>query len=146
MLKSLEHLIQNHDIILFDAECVLCSAWADFMIKHDQHCQFKLVSVQSNLGQQLLTRYHFPTDQIETMLLLEKGQCYTESTAFLRIMQRLDFPYRSLKYARLVPQAIRDFAYRRIALNRYRLFGKTEQCYVVTPDIQQHFLVDEIVT
>lgn len=143
MLKSLEHLIQSHDIILFDAECVLCSAWADFMIKHDLHCQFKLVSVQSYLGQQLLAYCHLPTDHFETMVLLENGQYYTESTAFLRIVQRLDSPYTSLKYARVVPKLIRDFAYRRIALNRYRLFGKSEQCYVVTPDIQQHFLLDD---
>ncbi len=143
MQNQLEQLIQSHKIILFDAECVLCSAWADFMIKHDQSCQFKLVSVQSNIGQQLLTYCHLPTDHFETMVLLENGQCYTESTAFLRIMRRLDFPYRSLKYARVVPKPIRDFAYRRVALNRYRLFGKTEQCYVVTPDIQQHFLLDD---
>lgn len=146
MLKSLEHLIQSHDIILFDAKCVLCSAWADFMIKHDQHCQFKLVSVQSNIGQQLLTYCHLPTDHFETMVLLENGQCYTESTAFLRIVQRLDSPYASLKYARVIPKRIRDFAYRRIALNRYRLFGQTEQCYRVTPETQQHFLLDEVLT
>lgn len=146
MQNQLEQLIQSHNIILFDGVCVLCSAWADFMIKHDQSCQFKLVSVQSNIGQQLLTYYHLPTDHFETMVLLENGQCYTESTAFVRIMQRLDFPYRSLKYARLVPQTIRDFAYRRIALNRYRLFGQTEQCYRVTPETQRHFLLDEVLT
>ncbi|EPG35529.1 thiol-disulfide oxidoreductase DCC family protein [Acinetobacter colistiniresistens] len=146
MSKPLQQLIQSHSIILFDAVWVLCSAWADFMIRHDQHCQFKLVSVQSNLGQQLLAYCHLPTDHFETMVLLENGQCYTESTAFLRIIRRLDFPYSSLRHARLVPKTIRDFAYRCVALNRYRLFGKTEQCYVVTPDIQQHFLLDEVVT
>ena len=146
MQNQLEQLIQSHNIILFDGVCVLCSAWADFMIKHDQSCQFKLVSVQSNIGQQLLTYCHLPTDHFETMVLLENGQCYTESTAFVRIMQQLDFPYRSLKYARVVPQTIRDFAYRRIALNRYRLFGQTEQCYRVTPETQQHFLLDEVFT
>lgn len=143
MPKPLEQLIQDHHIILFDAECVLCSAWADFMIKQDTHYQFKLVSVQSCIGQQLLTYCHLPTDHFETMVLLGNGQCYTESTAFLRIVQRLYSPYASLKYASVIPKTIRDFAYRRIALNRYRLFGKTQQCYRVTPETQQHFLLDE---
>ena len=143
MANHLEQLIQTHNIILFDAVCVLCSAWADFMIKHDQHCQFKLVSVQSKIGQQLLAHYQLPTDHFETMVLLKKGKIYTESTAFLEIIQHLDFPYSRLKYATIIPQVIRDFTYRRIALNRYRLFGKTEQCYLVTPDIQQHFLLDD---
>ncbi|GAB00355.1 MULTISPECIES: thiol-disulfide oxidoreductase DCC family protein [Acinetobacter] len=143
MPNQIEQLIQEHDMILFDAQCVLCSAWADFMIKHDHQTQFKLVSVQSQLGQHILRKYQFPTDHFETMILLEKGQLYTESTAFLRIMQRLDFPYSSLKYGKLLPKKLRDFAYRRIALNRYRLFGKTEHCYVVGSDVESHFLLDE---
>lgn len=144
MANHLEQLIQTHNIILFDAVCVLCSAWADFMIQHDQHCQFRLVSVQSKIGQQLLTHYQLPTDHFETMVLLKKGKIYTESTAFLEIIQHLDSRYSHLKYATIIPQVIRDFTYRRIALNHYRLFGKTEQCYLVTPDIQQHFLLDDI--
>lgn len=144
MQHKLEQLIQAHHIILFDAQCVLCSAWANFMIKNDHHHQFRLASVQSSLGQQLLKEYQLPTDHFETMVLLEKGQLYTESTAFLRIIQRLDNPYALLRYAGVIPKAIRDFAYRRIALNRYRLFGKTDQCYMVTPEVQQHFLLDDV--
>ena len=146
MQNRLEQLIQTHNIILFDGVCVLCSAWANFMIQHDPQYQFKLVSAQSKLGQKLLSTYQLPTDHFETMVLLEQGQLYTESTAFLRIIQRVDFPYSILKYGKVIPKAVRDFAYRRIALNRYWLFGQTEQCYVVTPDIQQHFLSDELLT
>ena len=146
MQNRLEQLIQTHNIILFDGVCVLCSAWANVMIQHDPLYQFKLVSVQSKLGQQLLSTYQLPTDHFETMVLLEQGQLYTESTAFLRIIQRVGFPYSMLKYGKVIPKVVRDFAYRRIALNRYWLFGQTEQCYVVTPDIQQHFLSDELLT
>lgn len=144
MKQDLEQLIQQHDIILFDAECVLCSAWADFMVKHDHRYQFKLVSVQSLLGQQLLIKYQLPIDHFETMVFLENSQLYTESTAFLKIIQRLDFPYSSLKYIHIIPQVMRDFTYRCIARNRYRLFGKMEQCYLITSDTQQHFLLDEM--
>ena len=146
MQNRLEQLIQTHNIILFDGVCVLCSAWANFMIQHDPQYQFKLVSAQSKLGQQLLSTYQLPTDHFETMVLLEQGQLYTESTAFLRIIQRVGFPYSILKYGKVIPKAVRDVAYRRTALNRYWLFGQTEQCYVVTPDIQQHFLSDELLT
>ena len=146
MQNQLEQLIQTHNIILFDGVCVLCSAWANFMIQHDPQYQFKLVSVQSKLGQQLLSTYQLPTDHFETMVLLEQGQLYTESTAFLRIIQRVGFPYSILKYGKVIPKVVRDFAYRRIALNRYWLFGQTEQCYVVTADVQQHFLSDELLT
>ena len=144
MSKQLDQLIQSHNIILFDGVCVLCSAWANFMIKHDLRYQFKLVSVQSDLGQQILKKYHFPTDDFETMLSLEKGQLFTESTAFLRVMESLDFPYNTLRYGKFVPKFVRDFTYRRIALNRYQLFGKTEDCYVIQASDKQHFLLDDV--
>lgn len=144
MNNKIEQLIGQHDIILFDAECVLCSAWANFMVQHDHHIQFKLASVQSDLGQQLLKKFQLPTDHFETMVLIEDRKLYTESSAFLRIIRRLDFPYSALQYTRFIPSIIRDFAYRRIALNRYTLFGKMQNCYVITPEIQQHFLMDEV--
>lgn len=60
MSKQLDQLILSYNLILFDAKCVLCSAWANFMIKHDPRYQFKLVSVQSDLGQQILKKVSFP--------------------------------------------------------------------------------------
>ncbi|RZF53065.1 DUF393 domain-containing protein [Acinetobacter halotolerans] len=146
MTTSLEYIIQTHNIILFDAHCVLCSAWANFMVKNDSQLQFKLASVQSSIGQQILTMYQLPTDHFETMVLVEHGKLYTESTAFIRIIKHLSFPYSTLKYTQFIPKVIRDFGYRRVALNRYRLFGKTEQCYRMTPEIAAHFLTDDMVS
>ena len=146
MTTSLDHIIQTNSIILFDAHCVLCSAWANFMVKNDPQLQFKLTSVQSPIGQRILTMYQLPTDHFETMVLVERGKLYTESTAFIRIIKHLSFPYSTLQYTQFIPKVIRDFGYRRIALNRYRLFGKTEQCYRMTPEIAAHFLNDDMVS
>jgi len=40
----------------------------------------------------------------------------------------------------LIPRALRDWLYNRIALNRYALFGQTQSCLLPTPDHQKHFL------
>ena len=46
MQQKIEDIIQQHDIILFDAICVLCNGWAKFIIQYDKHAQFKLASVK----------------------------------------------------------------------------------------------------
>ncbi len=137
---SIEHIIQQHDIVLFDAICVLCNAWTEFLIKYDVDARFKLASVQSNLGQAILKYYQMPTDHFDTMLVVKNGQMYTESTAFLKVIEGLGQPFSSLKIGYVMPKLLRDFLYRRVAFNRYRLFGKMQHCTFPSAENKKHFL------
>ena len=87
MQQKIEAIIQQHDIILFDEICVLCNGWAKFLIKYDTQAQFKLTSVQSPLGQDILRHYQMPTEQFDSMLVIKNGQAYSESTAFLKVIE-----------------------------------------------------------
>ena len=140
---NIEQIIQQHDIVLFDAICVICNAWAKFLIKHDPRAQFKLASVQSPLGEAILKYYQMPTDHFDTMLVVKNGQMYTESTAFLKVIEDLGQPFSSLKVGYVMPKLLRDFLYRRVALNRYQLFGTTDHCILPSAE-KQHFLENVI--
>ncbi len=140
MQQKIEEIIQQYDIILFDEICVLCNAWAKFLIQHDTQARFKLASVQSPLGQAILNYYQMPTEHFDTMLVIKNGQASRESTAFLKVIEELGFPFSALKIGYLIPKFIRNFVYHRIALNRYRLFGTTDQCLFISSHHQHHFL------
>lgn len=140
MSLNLEKLLQQHNIILFDEVCVLCNGWVRFLLKYDQIPTFKIASVQSPIGQQILAYYQMPLDHYDTMLTVYHGQFYTESTAFLKVMQHLGFPFSFVAIGLVVPNSIRDFFYKIIAHNRYQLFGKTNQCAVPSAQNKQHFL------
>lgn len=140
MQYNIEEIIQQHNIVLFDAICVLCNSWAKFLIQHDQQKKFKLASVQSPLGEAILKHYKMSTDNYTTMVVIYDGQRYLESTALLKVMQHLGMPFSLLCAGYLMPQAIRDFLYRGVALNRYQLFGTTDHCMLPSADNQQHFL------
>lgn len=144
MQQKIEAIIQQHDIILFDEICVLCNGWAKFLIKYDTQAQFKLTSVQSPLGQDILRHYQMPTEQFDSMLVIKNGQAYSESTAFLKVIESLGRPFSYLKMGYGIPKFIRDFLYRRIALNRYRLFGTTKQCLLPSSENKKHFLEHSI--
>lgn len=140
MQNKIEELIQQQNIILFDDVCVLCNGWVKFLIKYDRNNQFKLASVQSPIGQEILKFYAMPTDHFDTMLTIYKGQLYTESTAFLKVMQHLGMPFNFLSVGYLCPAFLRNFLYKKIAFNRYRIFGKTEACVLPTAQNKHHFL------
>ncbi|MEZ2901323.1 thiol-disulfide oxidoreductase DCC family protein [Acinetobacter terrestris] len=140
MEHKIEDIIQQYDIILFDAICVICNGWAKFLIKYDQHAKFKLVSAQSPLGEAILKYYNMSTEHYTTMLVIKDGQLYTESTALLKVMQYLGLPFSLMNSGYLIPRFIRDFLYRRVALNRYQLFGTTDNCLLPSAENKSHFL------
>ena len=144
MQNQIESMIQTHDIILFDAVCVICNGWAKFLIKYDKNFQFKLVSAQSALGIALLEYYEMSTEHYTTMVVVKDGILYTESTALLKVMQHLGLPFSLMTVGYLIPRSIRDFLYRLVALNRYKLFGKTNSCLIPSSENKHHFLEDVI--
>ena len=140
MQYDIPQIIQQHDIILFDAICVICNGWAKFLIQNDHQKKFKLASVQSPLGEAILKHYGMSTEHYTTMVVILNGQRYLESTALLKVMQHLGRPFSLMRAGYFMPRLWRDYLYRRVALNRYQLFGITNQCLIPSADNQQHFL------
>ncbi len=127
-------------VVLFDGVCNVCSAWTRFVIAHDSGRSLKLASIQSDAGRALLARFGLPVEDIDTMVFIEDGAAHVKSTAFLRAVRYFDAPWRWLAAGIVVPRVVRDWLYDRIALNRYALFGKRDQCMVPTPEIRSRFL------
>ncbi len=127
-------------IVLFDGVCYLCSGWASFLLKYDRRALFRLASVQSEAGQAILHYHGFPTDVYETMVYVEAGTAFTKSTAFLKIIGQLPYPWAALRFLAVVPLAIRDWLYDRVALNRYTLFGRRRECFVPDPESAKRFI------
>jgi predicted DCC family thiol-disulfide oxidoreductase YuxK len=117
-------------VILFDALCVLCSANARFILKHDRRRRFRLAALQSPAGAALCRRFGLDPADPETLLLVEGGRALRNSDAVLAIWSGLGWPWRAAAALRLVPRPLRDPLYLWIARNRYRLFGRLETCWV----------------
>lgn len=133
-------ITESNHILLFDGVCVLCSHWARFLLRHDRRQRYKLATVQSPVGQALLEYAGLPTDVYRTLVLIEGGRVYLRSEAVLRVLTGLGYPWKLMGFFYCVPRLLRDGCYDRIALNRYRWFGKTEQCFVPGEQDRQRFL------
>ncbi|MEP9361023.1 thiol-disulfide oxidoreductase DCC family protein [Sphingomonas sp. KR3-1] len=127
-------------IILFDGVCVLCTANAQFVLRHDRRGHFRLASVQSEAGRALCARFGVDPENPDTMLVIEGDRARRDSDAVLAIAEGLGWPWRALGALRMVPRAWRDAVYRRVARNRYRLFGKRATCWVPSPEQRARIL------
>ena len=120
----------EHPLILFDGECVLCSANAQFVLRHDRKRRFRLTTAQGPLGQALYRHFGLSQTDFETMLLIEDGRVRRDSDGVIAISEGLGWPWRIAGVLRVLPAPLRDRLYRLVARNRYRLFGRRATCWV----------------
>jgi predicted DCC family thiol-disulfide oxidoreductase YuxK len=133
-------LAPGETVVLFDGVCKLCNGWAKFLIRHDRHHRIRLASVQSPEGQALLAWAGLPVDAFNTMAVIRDRHYWVRSEAFFEVVALLPAAWPMLRLLRVFPRWFRDWAYDRIALNRYRLFGKYDVCLLPNPDHQRRFL------
>ncbi|MEP3224809.1 MAG: DCC1-like thiol-disulfide oxidoreductase family protein [Parasphingorhabdus sp.] len=117
-------------IIVFDAVCILCSANAQFILKHDQRQQFLLAPMQGKYGSRLYRKYGIDPSEPETLIVVQNGQLLRNSDAILAIYDGLGWPWKIANMALIIPAFLRDRLYLFVARNRYRIFGKRETCWV----------------
>ncbi|MGE7111404.1 thiol-disulfide oxidoreductase DCC family protein [Lysinibacillus sp. NPDC047702] len=126
-------------IILFDGICNFCDSSVQFIIRYDQAAYFQFASIQSDVGQALLAKYNV-SENVDSVILIEHGKAYVESTAALRISRKLDGLWSICYLFIIVPSYLRNIVYRAVAKNRYRLFGQKKICLLPTSSQQKRFL------
>lgn len=126
-------------VILFDGVCNLCNASVQFIIKKDKEKIFQFASLQSETGQQILKHFQLRADNFNSFILYQDGKIFTKSTAALKMFSQLN-GWKWTKLFFIIPRFIRDAVYNIIARNRYRWFGKKEECMVPTPEVKERFL------
>jgi predicted DCC family thiol-disulfide oxidoreductase YuxK len=132
----------THPIVLFDGVCNFCDAYVNFVIDNDRRRYFRFAPLQSDAGARLQRQYGIDPSQLETFVLIERGNAYLRSTAALKIVRRLGGVYPGLYAAIVVPSPLRDFLYDWFAGRRYRWFGRKDECMVPTADVKDRFLTE----
>ena len=127
-------------IIVFDAECILCSANAQFVLRHDRERRFRLASMQNEAGAALYRRFGIDPANPETLIVVEGDEALRDSDAVLAIYAGLGWPWKAFSVLRLIPRGLRDPLYLFVARNRYRIFGRRETCWVPPADYADRVL------
>jgi predicted DCC family thiol-disulfide oxidoreductase YuxK len=132
--------MEEKPIILFDGVCNFCNASVNFIIRQDKKNVFQFAALQSNAGQQLSEKYHLPKEEFDSFVLIDNGKIYTQSTAGFKVYGKLPWIWKWTQIFWIVPKFIRDAVYDYVASNRYKWFGKKDQCMIPTAEVRSRFL------
>ncbi len=87
---EIQDLPQDKKIILFDGVCNLCDSSVQYVIKHEEKDIFRFVSLQSELGQNILKHIRINPIHTDSIVLYElEISYYYKLTAALHIAKGL---------------------------------------------------------
>ena len=132
---------KNKKVILFDGVCNLCNNAVTTAIKYDKKNTFLFAAIQSKGGQEIINYLKIDTNKTDSIILFEPGVSYEiKSTAALSIMNDFGGFWKLTKIGLILPETLRDYIYDFIAKNRYRWFGKKDNCMLPTENLKEKFL------
>ena len=131
----------DHPILFFDGVCNLCNGAVQWLLTNDKRGELRFASLQSELAQELLPLAGVDPAKLESLVLYKDGQALQLSDAALGTGALLGGVWTPLaKVGRVFPRFFRDGLYKVIARNRYRWFGKREECTLPRPEWRARFL------
>ena len=118
--------MNDKNIIYFDGICGLCNSFVKLLLKVDSDLKF--ATLQGVSGQKLLNKMNFSKSDFDTVIFQKNDQIYTRSTAVFEIFKTIGGFWKILLIFSFLPISITDQLYRYIALKRFKVFGKLDQC------------------
>ena len=131
----------DRPIIIFDGKCVLCSGFAQFVLRHDKRQRFRLMAAQTSIGEALYRHLGLDPKNYQTNILLEDGYAWFKSEGSIRMFVKLGLPWSLVAILRVVPVSFLDKLYAVVARNRLRWFGVRETCLLMDATHADRFIV-----
>lgn len=132
--------MEQKPVVLFDGVCNFCNYWVNFAIKRDRKKKLLFAALQGETAGRILDTYNILPTETSSVILIDNGKMYTQSSASIRISKYLHGGWKLFYALMIVPKFIRDPIYNIIARNRYRWFGKKDKCMIPTPELKERFL------
>ena len=125
-------------IVFFDGVCNLCQGSVRYLIKHDKKGVLKFASLQGNYAKDFVNETEIQS--MQSILLFDGKMLYKKSTAVLKLSRLLGGWHQLLLLGYILPRFFRDWLYNIVAKNRYRWFGKKDQCMLPSKGFEKRFL------
>jgi predicted DCC family thiol-disulfide oxidoreductase YuxK len=132
-------------LVLYDGVCGLCSSLLHFLLTHDRRGVFAFASLQSAIGRAVVEGLGGDPTELTSFYVLadywtRHSRIFARSQAALFVAGQLGWPWKAAVIARILPTALLDRAYNCIARNRYRVFGRFDQCLAPRPEFRGRFI------
>ena len=135
-------------LIVFDGECGFCNRSVRWLLKRDREDRLRFVPFQSPKTAGVLARHGIAAPEQDggsVLVVREFGEItesvLTRSDAWVAVLRQLPEPWPIVANAmRMVPQAVRDWAYGVVARSRRQISRRMDSCPVPTREERGRFL------
>jgi predicted DCC family thiol-disulfide oxidoreductase YuxK len=125
----------DDDVILYDGVCIFCSRWIRFVATRDVERRFRFTPIQSDYGTRLARTFGIDPKDPDTNAVVHGGVAWLKSDGALTVLGALP-GWGWTRVFFVVPRPLRDVVYGLVARNRYRIFGKYDECFVPDADMR----------
>jgi predicted DCC family thiol-disulfide oxidoreductase YuxK len=127
-------------LVLYDGVCGLCNLYVNWLLDHDPEHVLQFAPLQGATAAWLRAKNPVIPEAIDTLVFVEDGKPALRSDAVLGVARQLHAPWRWVSGLWWVPRPVRDLAYRVVASQRYRIFGKHDSCRIPAPGQIERFM------
>ena len=100
-------------------------------------------TLQSGLGEKAINQVmQNEKGPVDSVVVYYKGVYYTRSDAALQIAKLLGGFWALFLVFYILPRFIRNGIYDWVARNRYKWFGRKNECMIPTPELKARFLTE----
>src|SRR5260370_15905282 len=122
-------------VILYGGVCVFWSRWVRVVAVRDVQRRFRFTAIQSGYGTRLAQAFGIDPRDPDTNAVVHGGVAYFKSDAALTVLGHLP-RWGWVRALRFMPKPLSHAAYSLVALNRYRIFGRYEACFVLDAEMK----------
>ena len=130
-------------VLLYDGVCGFCNKTVQVILDRDRRGVMRFAALQSDYGRSVVGR-HRELEGVDSVVYVEPAaggeNVYVKSEAALRVAAYLGGTWKLFLAAKVVPRRLRDYLYDLFARNRYRVFGKYDQCMLPPAEARARFL------
>jgi len=133
-------------ILLYDGVCGLCNRLVQFSLKRDSGGRLRFASLQSDFAAPILQRHGFSSHDLDTVYFVSgygraEERLSARSAAVILVLQHIGGLWGVVAAVlRMLPRWLRDCGYNMVARNRYRVFGRSENCILPEEKYRARFL------
>ena len=136
--------VRGDHLILCDGVCGRCNR-LNRVVLHDTRAVFAFASLQSTTGQSVLQRFGRDIDNLTTFYVVtnyrsQSPVLLSKAGAATFVLKALGVGGPWVRALRMFPTALLDLGYDLVALNRYRFFGRSESCLMLSAEFRKRFI------
>ena len=120
-------------IVFYDGDCGFCNRSVQFVLKNDRQSRIYFSALQSDWSVNFFHEQGMGKPDMSTFYFWNGTKMYKRSTAALKVLTFLRFPWPLFFLFIIVPRFFRDWVYNQIAQRRHRI----QSGFCVLPDHEQ---------